>query len=162
MSGESASTMTAACGLLDYGRHLIDDAKMLRGILKSEIYNRQYSVSHCVENRASGADEQAENANLDEDPFGFDNDDEDVYTETEPAEPEEEDLESETWPPPLNPERDLQLLVPPPPLETLQNADREWVHKLYSAMNDCLFLCSRLKNAQNQVCVLLVLMLQSM
>jgi len=153
--------MTGASGILDYGLHLLDDSKMLRGILKSEIYSRQYSVSNCVENRASGADVQGSGSilekvmasNEDEDPFAFEGDDYDAYTEG----PVEDDLEifddnqSETWPLPLNSERDLQLLQPPARLEATKNSEREWVHKLYAAMNDCLFLCSRLKSAQNQV-----------
>jgi hypothetical protein len=158
-------TMTTAC-LQDYGLHLLDDSKMLRGMLKSEIYSRQYSVSNCVENRASGADVQGAGSmlekvmasNTDEDPYGFEdpyNGDDYDYAE----EPMEDDLEvfednhSETWPPPLNAERDLQLLRPPARLEAMQSVEREWVHKLYAAMNDCLFLCSRLKNAQNQVTI---------
>lgn len=164
MAESMLHTMTRAC-ILDYGLHLLDDSKMhLQGILKSELFSRQYSIS---KDRAIGTDGQSAGSMLDKamassredsDPFGFDdyNGEELDYIEELPLGDDfeaYEDNQSEAWPPPLNSERDLQLLRPPARLEAMKSGEREWVHKLYAAMNDCLFLCSRLENAHNQVTI---------
>lgn len=155
---------------LDYGLQLMDDSKMLRRILKSEIYNREYSMRSCSVDKASGAEHVQRTGSKDREKKTGNGEEQssyafaDSYNGDEEYDyivevPEEDDVEvyednqSEIWPPPLNSERDLQLLRPPARLEAMQSVEREWVHKLYAAMNDCLFLCSRLKNAQNQVTI---------
>ena len=91
--------------------------------------------------------------------FGFEescNGDEYDYVVEETVEEdlvEFEDNQSESWPPALHSEKDLQLLRPPARLDAMKSVEKEWVDKLYAAMNDCLFLCSRLKNAQNHVTI---------